>query len=248
MKRLFVIILLLAAFLVSNAQTVGGGGSARYQHKKTSTAANRSHRSSNRNVFRQEFMFMLNYAYANAPQHSVGLTIGQNKLGGTPLGWYINLMSGFNFNFSTQGQVGKGGAYDAVSVPFFSGKEQRTRLSASLGMTVNMVIPLYFYIGAGYGLRTLTWETVGGDWMTYSPTSYSGANVDMGFLFNIKGFAISAGYSTINFKYHEVKVGIGGIFKKKAKKPVATPAPTPAPAPAPAPAPSQAPSEESKSE
>ena len=60
--------------------------------------------------------------------------------------------------------------------------------------------------------------------MTYEPMSFAGANVDFGLMLNIKGFALSAGYSTINFQYHELKAGIGFIIKTK-KKSVAMPAP-----------------------
>ena len=227
MKRVVIIMTLLIAVFAANAQTVGGGGSKKYHSvKKTKTATNTTtkHKTFNRNVFQPEFTFMLNYAYAFAPQHSVGLTLGQNKLGKTPLGWYINLMTGFDFNFGTVGSVSEHGVYNGTVVPFFTGKEKRTRLSASLGMTVNMVIPLYFYMGVGYGYRSLTWEIVGGDWMTYEPMSFAGANVDFGLMLNIKGFALSAGYSTINFQYHELKAGIGFIIKTK-KKSVAMPAP-----------------------
>ena len=226
MKRLIIIVGLMLAILAVNAQTVGGSSSSKYQYNKSkssTTTTNRSHRSSKRIVFQPEFTFLVNYAYANAPQHSVGITLGQNKLGKTPLGWYLSLMSGFNFNFGNGGTVGNGGVYNHVAVPFFTGKEQRTRLSGTVGLTVNMVIPLYFYAGVGYGYRSLTWETVGGDWMTYERTSFAGVNADFGFMFNIKGFALSAGYSTINFQYHEVKVGIGLIVKTGKKKSTAAP-------------------------
>jgi hypothetical protein len=109
------------------------------------------------------------------------------------------------------------GGVTGISVPFYSGKEKRTRLSASAGITVNLVIPLYFYAGVGYGYRSLDWETIDGQWMQYKPMSFKGANVDFGLIGNIKGFALSVGCSTINFQYYEVKLGIGGIFKMKKK-------------------------------
>ena len=186
------------------------------EEKEKSAAAKAKKMQDFRNSFHPELMFLVNYAYAAAPQHSVGLTIGQNKLGRTPVGWFLNLMTGFDFNLKNDGYVLEGGV-NGVSVPFFSGKEKRTRLSASVGLTVNLVIPLYIYAGVGFGYRSLDWETIDGEWMQYRPMSFKGANVDVGLIGNIKGFAISAGCSTINFQYFELKVGVGGIFKMKKK-------------------------------
>ena len=186
------------------------------EEKEKASVAKKQKMENLRDSFQPEFMFLINYAYAAAPQHSVGLTIGQNKLGRTPVGWFVNLMTGFDFNFKTKDYVMEGGV-TGISVPFYSGKEKRTRLSASAGITVNLVIPLYFYVGVGYGYRSLDWETIDGQWMQYKPMSFKGANIDFGLIGNIKGFALSVGCSTINFQYYEVKLGIGGIFKMKKK-------------------------------
>lgn len=168
-------------------------------------------------TFVKETFFLVNYAYASNPQHSIGLTIGQNKLNTKRWGWYVSAMSGLDFI------IPKNTDYQhSISNPFFNGKEKRIRYSLTLGTTVGFTIPLSVYAGIGYGYRTLLWQSETEKWYKNTNCSYSGIALEAGVTGNIKGFAISAGCSMIidvltRNPFVEAKFGIGGIFKHKKK-------------------------------
>ena len=217
MKKLVLAITIIFAVQVTFAQTVGGGTIKAPSQKSTTE---KQHKIKTKTNHPSEFMFLFHYAYSSTPQHSFGFTLGQNKVRGSLVGWYMSFMTGYEFclknSFFINSSLNTGD--NLKDIPFFSGKVRKTRLSGTLGLTINLKSPVYLYLGAGYGTRLLSWEMVGGEWAKYMPNSYTGVNVDLGMIFNIKGFALSGGYSTVNFKYHEVKVGIGGIIKTKTKK------------------------------
>jgi hypothetical protein len=90
-------------------------------------------------------------------------------------------------------------------------------LEAVVGGVVRMGIPLYAYTGLGYGYRGAFCETANGQWVKYfnHSTVYNGVVFEIGLMGNIKGFAISAGYSMIandDAYFPEAKIGIGYCF------------------------------------
>lgn len=170
--------------------------------------------------FTKETFFLVNYAYAPNPQHSVGLTFGQNKLNSKRWGWYVNMMSGFDYQFDYAQTCDRNGYVTSQNMPFYNGKEKRVRGSVTAGTTVGFRIPLYIYMGAGIGYRALLWQSENGQWYKNMGSSFFGANLEAGLMASIKGFAISAGCSAIicgENNFVELKVGIGGIFRQKRK-------------------------------
>jgi hypothetical protein len=76
---------------------------------------------------------------------------------------------------------------------------------------------IYAYTGLGYGYRGIFGQTVNGKWVKYfnNSTVYNGVVFEIGLMGNIKGFAISAGYSMIandDAYFPEAKIGIGYCF------------------------------------
>ena len=170
--------------------------------------------------------FLLEGAYSFAPEWGAGLMIGQVK----QWGWYVKARSNFQFKAmqKTEYEAGEGGVVrgdgertyneesgrweDSYVLPFYSGKKQTTEFIADAGTLVRLGCPLYLYAGIGFGMRQVQWETTDGQWIKYSPGSLMGFSGDIGLMGCIKGFTISAGVNTINFKYMEIEAGIGWMF------------------------------------
>ena len=97
--------------------------------------------------------------------------------------------------------------------PYYkTGVEHKSRMSVVAGYLRHVWKPLYVYIGAGYGNRTLAWETVDGELVKNTGRSATGVAGEAGVILSVGKFAISAGYHTVNFKCHELGAGIGIIF------------------------------------
>ena len=81
-----------------------------------------------------------------------------------------------------------------------------------------MGIPLYTYVGMGYGYRGLFYEAIDNKWFAVEGkhTVYHGITSEIGLIGNIKGFALSLGFSIITgidgTYYPEAKVGLGYCF------------------------------------
>ena len=101
----------------------------------------------------------------------------------------------------------------ATGTPYYvEGSSKKARMSVTGGYLYRVAKPLYGYIGAGYGYRTLAWETVGGEWAKNTDHSASGIAAEIGAIGRYKSLAISLGCQSINFKYLEASVGIGFFF------------------------------------
>lgn len=100
-----------------------------------------------------------------------------------------------------------------TGTPFYKeGASSKSKLSITGGYLYRLVKPLYGYVGAGYGQRTLAWETTDGELVKNTDHSASGIAAEVGLIGQYKGFALSLGMQTINFKYMELGVGIGFFF------------------------------------
>ena len=95
---------------------------------------------------------------------------------------------------------------------YIEGSSAKSKLSITGGYLYRFMKPLYGYAGAGYGQRTLAWETVEGEWVKNTDHSASGLAFEVGAIGQYKNFALSLGLQTINFKYMELGVGIGYFF------------------------------------
>ena len=162
---------------------------------------------------------MANAGLSSSPDYAFGLTYARVK----QFGFYVSAMSNFGFKFDSDyngyydyfGWGFEGGIGPAPI--FYTGEIKYTRLEAAVGGVVRMGIPLYAYTGLGYGYRGIFGQTVNGKWVKYFDYDvvYHGAVWEIGLIGNIKGFAISAGYSLIANSescFHEAKIGIGYCF------------------------------------
>lgn len=172
-------------------------------------------------------MFILANGMSSYPfSPAVGLTIGMVKKGG----WYINAMMGFGAHFKPDATYSYYNMNDA-DAPILTGKRTFQTISATVGCLARLgSAPMYWYIGAGYGYKSITYETNNEKWIAYQTGRNSdwspmhGLAMETGFMANIHGFALSFGYEAILgianpvnavSVAHEVKIGIGGMFKIK---------------------------------
>lgn len=129
-------------------------------------------------------------------------------------GAYIRFRSDFNsvsadLECDDTGTLTSGGE----GKPYYKiGAEHKSRMSVVGGYLRHLWKPFYLYVGAGYGQRTLAWETVDGELVRNIDHSANSVAGELGLLLNIGKLAISAGYHTVGFKCHEVGGGIGIMF------------------------------------
>ena len=67
-------------------------------------------------------------------------------------------------------------------------------------------------LGAGYGTRSLAWETADGNYIKNQAYSVSGVDLNAGVQLFLNKFCLSIDFVTTNAKYSEVKVGVGVGF------------------------------------
>jgi hypothetical protein len=95
---------------------------------------------------------------------------------------------------------------------WFTGEKTTSRLAVTGGLMYRIALPLYAYLGAGYGYKKLAWETVDGAWAENSDKTYTGVEAELGLIFRAKNFALSAGVQSNSFSYMEATLGVGIMF------------------------------------
>jgi opacity protein-like surface antigen len=102
---------------------------------------------------------------------------------------------------------------DYTNAPFYvPDTKKKSRFSITAGYMYRIAKPLYAYVGAGYGSRTLAWLTVDGEWVKNKDHSASGIAAEFGGILRFGKVGVSLGYQTISFKYHEASLGVGLFF------------------------------------
>lgn len=150
-------------------------------------------------------------SYSPIGQATGGLMVGAVGI----VGFYVRGESSFStmkkcdFICNRTGHVGD---YENSHVPFYSGKTANCEWQALGGFIARLYIPLYFYVGGGYGMCEYYWETIDGKWANNYGYRYKGFAGDIGLMGNIKHFAIAVGVNTIDFRYLSFNVGIGYAF------------------------------------
>jgi hypothetical protein len=81
----------------------------------------------------------------------------------------------------------------------YTGTKEYTKITASVGYIGRLGAPIYLYLGAGYGYRGLFYETSEQEWVAIKGDHciYHGGMAEVGLMANIKGFALSLGFSII---------------------------------------------------
>ena len=150
--------------------------------------------------------FTLNGSYSPLPQWAWGFKVGGVKR----VGWFVNVMTNFNFN-------GWGNPFCEGGMYYLNGGSNTIRFSAQAGFVYRPCKPVSLLLGVGYGYRTLTYQA-DYSWLSYPGRTYNGVDVSLGLLFDIKGFALSAEAVTTNFQTIETRIGVGFCLPSKKSK------------------------------
>ena len=155
-------------------------------------------------------------AFSSPGQLSYGLMLGMCKRNGG----YLRVKSDFNFGLKTVGECDAAGLIDGA-MGWYEGQRQTSRFAITAGYMRHIIdlgdkSSFYAYAGGGYGSRTLAWQMYGADgtsqYTKVTSHSFAGAEAELGVLFRVGGFAVSAGLQTNSFKFYEANLGIGVMF------------------------------------
>jgi len=150
----------------------------------------------------------LNAAINTHSKLSYGLTFGQLKR----FGWFASVMTNFDFKgFKADYECGSNFFVNG-NYPFYTGKESYTTLSITGGFMMRVAKPVAIKIGAGYGMRVLSCETIDKQWVKNKAESIQGLDVVLGAHLNFGGFVVSLDCVTASFKEFEAKIGLGYGF------------------------------------
>lgn len=143
-------------------------------------------------------------------QTSFGAMVGFVSTNGA----YVRFRSDFgsvsaDLECNDSGELTSGG----TGTPYYKeGVSKKARMSITAGYMCRIAKPLYAYIGAGYGNRTLAWETVEDELVKNIDHSATGVAAEIGAVGRFGKFAVSVGCQTVNFKYMEMSAGLGFFF------------------------------------
>ena len=145
-------------------------------------------------------------AQAIVPDFSYGLMAGATRKAGL----YVRFDSNFcfqkaDYTCSSDGQASYGQIWT-------TGRSLRSRLSATGGALWHPLPWLTAYAGAGYGERRLYWEDISNRWARVSDASSIGVAADLGVIFHIDHFSLSAGVTTLAFRRLDGCLGLGVFF------------------------------------
>jgi hypothetical protein len=150
----------------------------------------------------------------------LGFTIGQVG----KIGWYVSAKTGMNFSkpeYTYEGENWNPGFEDAQYYKFNSTEDLR-RLSITGGITWQLGKNFFVYTGGGYGMKEHLWQMelydyekdskTGEEYVQQPDYTYTGLEAEGGVIFRMKNFLLSAGATTVNFKYTNWTLGIGWAF------------------------------------
>ena len=147
-------------------------------------AAERQGKAAKRKAFLNAYplttFFTLNTTYTAMPQWSFGFKVGTMRR----LGWYLSAMTNFNYK----------GAFSTFSPNVhyvLTGVSKTTYLEGQLGLVIRPLALLSLHIGAGFGYRTLNFESDQG-WHNFPKRNYYGPTASLGVMFHVWHLALSA--------------------------------------------------------
>ena len=139
---------------------------------------------------------------------SYGLMLGVVRNTGP----YIKVKANFK-SLSADRECNDQGFIDGgESYAWFTGATKKTRFALTGGVLQRIKPNIYAYGGLGFGQCNYGWQTTDGEWVKNTDHSFSGMECDLGALYRYKNYAISIGYQTNSFKYHEATIGVGVMF------------------------------------
>ena len=92
-----------------------------------------------------------------------------------------------------------------------NGKSARKEMAVHAGLLTGKG-PLVFYLGAGYGSRTVFWQDSDNAWAQIPSASFSGISVESGGIITLGTLCLELGVETLAFKTLGVTAGIGINF------------------------------------
>lgn len=147
-------------------------------------AAERQERAAKRKAFLNTYplttFFTLNAAYTSMPQWSFGFKVGTVKR----FGWYLSAMTNFNYR----------GAFSPFTPDehyVLTGVSKTTYMEGQLGFVVRPHKLVSVHLGAGFGYRTLNFESDQG-WHYYPKRNYHGPTASLGVMFHVWHLVFSA--------------------------------------------------------
>lgn len=179
-------------------------------------AADRQEKAAKRKAFLNAYplttFFTLNTTYTAMPQWSFGFKIGTVKR----FGWYLSAMTNFNYK----------GAFSTFSPNVhyvLTGVSKTTYLEGQLGLVVRPHDLFSLHIGAGFGYRTLNFESDQG-WHNFPKRNYYGPTASLGVMFHVWHLAFSAEATGMMYNLNPinevrcawgVRMGVGLSFPMK---------------------------------
>lgn len=179
-------------------------------------AAERQGKADKRKAFLNAYplttFFTLNTTYTAMPQWSFGFKVGTVKR----FGWYLSAMTNFNYK----------GAFSSFSPNvhyILTGVSKTTYLEGQLGLVVRPHDLLSLHIGAGFGYRTLNFESDHG-WHNFPKRNYYGPTASLGVMFHVWHLALSAEATGMMYNLNPinevrcawgVRMGVGVSFPIK---------------------------------
>lgn len=92
-----------------------------------------------------------------------------------------------------------------------NGKSVQKEMAAHAGLLAGKG-RLVFYLGAGYGSRTVFWQDSDNAWAQISSASFSGISVEGGGIITLGTLCLGLGVETLGFKTIGITAGIGINF------------------------------------
>jgi len=148
--------------------------------------------------------FTLSFDFAPQPQYAGTFRFGAAG----KWGWNIAFTTNFNFKSFSAAFLTEGS--------YVFEDKKTARLGATAGVVWHPAKPILLVLNAGYGYRGVCYRPKDDvNYYNYKPHTFNGLEASFGLIVNAGGFLVSADVATINFKYLEVRVGLGGLFGNK---------------------------------
>ncbi len=126
-------------------------------------------------------------------------------------GGFIHMLSDFGNIGKTIGECDKTGKIEN-NIPFYSGKKRHGNFIINAGAIHRLSDKFRLFEGIGYGYNTIAWQLAdseGGGYVKNNFYSYKGVSFEVGTVFTIKRFMISASAVTISGKQWFASLGFG---------------------------------------
>ena len=179
-------------------------------------AAERQGKAAKRKAFLNAYplttFFTLNTTYTAMPQWSFGFKIGTVKR----FGWYLSAMTNFNYR-------GAFSPFEENGHYVLTGKSKATYLGVQVGFVARPCMLLSVHAGAGFGYRTLNFESDQG-WHYYPKRNYHGPTASLGVMFHVWHLVFSAEATGMMYNLNPindvrcawgVRMGVGVSFPIK---------------------------------